>query len=488
MRHGIAPEIGPRAARLVVAVILIAAIAARAWALSIHGIVHPDEAFQYIEQAHRLVFGYGIAPWEYRYGMRSWLVPLLLAVPMKLGTQAGAAWPEPLLFARILVAVIAFAAVPAAWAIGRRTSRLHAAVAVAVIGLWYESVYFSVHVLTEVLATAAFLSGAAAIIAGRGRRGADLAAGALMALTVILRFHYGPAVAVFLVIALRLDRRRWTSIAIGALPMLAIGAIVDMAMGGMPFGWIVENFRQNIVRDRASGFGVAGPFAYFNHVWVQWNVAIVPILLFAGLGARRQPALAAAALVNLLIHMAIAHKEPRFIFLTTQVTLLLAALGSVDYARRALPRWSGGAIGTLTIGGWLAASLLLATVGRSAPDWRPNESGYLLASIAGRDPATCGIADQDISYGLVGGYAFVHRPVALYYPVWDKPGGGFGFSAAGAPAWNRLIARRDSPVPAGYAALACHGELCLYRRSGGCVENPAARATRLQTVLERNGD
>lgn len=44
---------------------------------SIH---HPDEIFQYSEQAHRLVFGYGYVPWEYRFGIRSWLVPGFIAI------------------------------------------------------------------------------------------------------------------------------------------------------------------------------------------------------------------------------------------------------------------------------------------------------------------------------------------------------------------------------------------------------------------------
>src|SRR4051794_31762554 len=31
-----------------------------------------DEVFQATEQAHRLVFGYGLVPWEFQLGMRSW--------------------------------------------------------------------------------------------------------------------------------------------------------------------------------------------------------------------------------------------------------------------------------------------------------------------------------------------------------------------------------------------------------------------------------
>ncbi len=49
------------------------------------GIHYPDEVMQSLEQAHRLVFGSGLVPWEFRDGARSWLLPGMLAVPMWLG-------------------------------------------------------------------------------------------------------------------------------------------------------------------------------------------------------------------------------------------------------------------------------------------------------------------------------------------------------------------------------------------------------------------
>ncbi len=38
-----------------------------------------DEIFQYLEQSHRVVFGYGFVPWEYEAGVRTWLIA---AVPL----------------------------------------------------------------------------------------------------------------------------------------------------------------------------------------------------------------------------------------------------------------------------------------------------------------------------------------------------------------------------------------------------------------------
>ena len=72
---------------------LLLAVAAglRIAAFDLYATHHPDEALQYIEQAHRLVFGYGVVPWEFRYDIRSWLIPLLVAGPMQLG-----AWIDPM--------------------------------------------------------------------------------------------------------------------------------------------------------------------------------------------------------------------------------------------------------------------------------------------------------------------------------------------------------------------------------------------------------
>jgi hypothetical protein len=62
---------------------LAAAAAIRLWVAATQTYaVFLDETFQYLEQAHRIVFGYAILPWEYLEGLRSWLLPAALALPM----------------------------------------------------------------------------------------------------------------------------------------------------------------------------------------------------------------------------------------------------------------------------------------------------------------------------------------------------------------------------------------------------------------------
>ena len=38
-----------------------------------------DEVMQYLEQGHRIAFGYGLIPWEYRLGIRPLLIPYFIA-------------------------------------------------------------------------------------------------------------------------------------------------------------------------------------------------------------------------------------------------------------------------------------------------------------------------------------------------------------------------------------------------------------------------
>ena len=75
--------------------VLALAFAARAVvALSGDFVLHPDEIMQYLEPAHRLVFGSGITYWEYFYGARSWLVPGTVAGLLVLFDAVGLGQPS----------------------------------------------------------------------------------------------------------------------------------------------------------------------------------------------------------------------------------------------------------------------------------------------------------------------------------------------------------------------------------------------------------
>ncbi len=487
------PARAKRWPRIPLALLAILAVAAglRVWAFQPFSIDHPDEAFQYLEQAHRLVFGNGIIPWEYRDGIRSWLVPLLLTLPMRLGEAISPGSALPLVLSHALFALFSLAPVVAAWSLGARRSQMHALLAASAVALWFETLYYSSHVLTELLAVDCFLPAAALI--QRGGYAKRLAAGgALLALAALLRFQYGPAIAVFALVTLRFDWRAWQAVAIGGLAVLAISAWVDVAMGQLPFEWIANNIRENWIEGRAAHFGVSGPFAYFDMLWQRWGIAMPILGLLAASMWRRYPGLVLAAAINLLVHMGIAHKEYRFIWLSVQLTVMLAAIASAEWAQAGLARqglgrrWRAAAAAGLMLA-WVALSGLLLLVDK--PRWDPWAAQTRAVGAAGRQPGLCGIATHQMG---AWGYAFLRRNVPIYQPAGAGSDASRRNLARHAAAYNVIVAPENVfwEMPDGYHVAACEEDsaerICVFGRAGGCTPKGHEKVL-LQQMLESNG-
>jgi len=447
---------------------------------------HPDEIFQYLEQAHRIVFGYGIVPWEYRAGMRSWLVPLALAGPMKLGTAIAPDSALYVILPRLAVALGTLGIVWAAWALGQAIGRVQAIVAAVVAGLWFEQIFYASHTLSETIATSFALPGLALLVLGTRRQLA--AAGMCLALAAVVRFHYAPALAVAVLWQCRLHwRARWMPLILGAVPALALSGAVDLGAGQWPFQWIVENVRQNVINDAASNYGVSDAGYYFRGLRAWWRWATLPLLVLALLGGRRYPVLLAVAVVTIATHMTIGHKEERFILLAVTLLVILAAIGTADaitiLARREQVRPL--VAGALTL--WAVASLVLATTGPMRLRWALEAPALAAARIAGQS-AACGVATWRMRYWQSGGYSFVHRNVPiyplsasdeLYTPVVDRTG-----LPALAPGFDTIITTAEgvADIPPGYRRIACRTmpgaiaseaertamAICVYRREGRC--------------------
>src|ERR1700730_15720126 len=112
-----------------------------------------DEIFQATEQAHRLVYGYGLVPWEFQLGMRSWLLPGTVAGVMQLARLVG---DGPEIYLPVIAAAFGLlASMPVVccflWA--RRWYGLAAAFAgAAFVAMAPELVYFGARTFTETVA------------------------------------------------------------------------------------------------------------------------------------------------------------------------------------------------------------------------------------------------------------------------------------------------------------------------------------------------
>src|SRR3981081_4565196 len=112
-----APQAPPETVRLrwiglgILVVSLAIGGALRAW-LTFHddGMSWPDEIYMSLEPGHHLAFGYGLLPWEYVQGARTWLLPFLVAVVMKASALLGVTEaPGYLWVLRLLFSVVALA-------------------------------------------------------------------------------------------------------------------------------------------------------------------------------------------------------------------------------------------------------------------------------------------------------------------------------------------------------------------------------------------
>ena len=112
-------RLGRRSALLAI-IFVLAAIPRVYLALYDDGIYWPDELAKSVEQAHRLVFGYGNVPWEFVRGAVNWTFPALLAGLLRLIAALGLDSPTEYLVAlRLCIASLSFAAAYGAYRLAK---------------------------------------------------------------------------------------------------------------------------------------------------------------------------------------------------------------------------------------------------------------------------------------------------------------------------------------------------------------------------------
>jgi len=296
-------------------------------AFSFANIIGPDEVFQSLEQAHRLVFGQGIVPWEFQVGLRNWLIPLALAIPMAL---AKLVTPNPLAGLLLIRALLCIASLGIVWAATRWGERFGGARGGWIAGLlaafWPDLWLMAPHPLEEILAADALVPAVYLISTGASRH--VIPAALLLGLTFTLRLQLAPAVAIAGIALCGRDVRRWLiALPVAAVPVLAAGGL-DWFTWGQPFRSFWLNIFLNVVRGVAAKEFGAEPASYFLYMlglaWL-WTLPVVVFLAVRGARHLRLPT--TLALVILLTHTLISHKEFRFIFPAIALTVPLAGIG-----------------------------------------------------------------------------------------------------------------------------------------------------------------
>lgn len=480
----------PLFALLVLALVL--RVAAAVWP----NVMYPDEIFQYLEPAWRMLGHDGILTWEWRDGIRGWFLPTLMAGPVALGDAIAPGGSGGFLVPRLIAACASLSIVASAWFLGARISRTHAVVAAFAAAVWFELIMLAPHTLGEPLATALIVPAALLITDGPSRRRLAIG-GALLAFAFVCRFQYAPAIAVLALGACWTNWRNLIPLVIGGLVALLLAAAIDLAHGSVPFAWLIANISENLVRDRAIEFGVSPPSAYLIDFLTVWSVAIVLPLAAIWRGWRHAPLLLSVALVNLVFHSVIAHKEYRFVFLSLVLLTIIAALGSADWVQslRTKDSWRRWAL-PIVLGGWALLSVVLAGGSEGMREyWTRGVGAARLAAELRGDPQMCGLALYNVRFQQLPGRERLVGPAPLYVLQPDDPLAAPVLPPllwATKPAFNRILARPEAAgdLPADFSRQSCaqvgFSEACIYARSGTCDASAAAPFV-INDVLVRMG-
>jgi hypothetical protein len=477
------------------AALLLLAVAVRLPLAFWPNVDHPDEIFQYLEPAWRLLGHDGIVTWEWRDGIRSWFLPTLFAGPVMLGDWLAPGGAGAFIVPRLVMVLASLSIVISAWFFGARVSRMHAIVTALAAAIWFEIVYFAPHTLSEPLATALIVPAALLVTGGPSQKRLVIGGG-LFALAFVWRFQYAPAMAVF---ALGACWRQWRNaipLVAGGLVVLLLAAMVDVAHGVAPFEWLILNIKQNLMHDRASGFGVAPAIAYLGLLSVIWSGATLLLLCALRRGWRHAPLLIVAALANIAFHSVIEHKEYRFIFLSVALLIIAAALGSADWAQmmRDRPAWRRWAL-PVVAGGWVLVSLGLAQATKPMHDnWMRGTGAAGLAAELRADPEFCGLALYITHFQYLPGRERLVGGAPLYalHPTDPLASGQLpALARKHEAAFNRILAPADSAsdLPADFSRRSCanmdkDGLVCIFVRGGGC-DAAAAGPFAINDVLVR---
>ena len=453
----------------------------------------PDEIFQNLEPAYRLLTGHGVVTWEWHAGIRSEIFPGFLAGIMTLATHLGMGATGYLAAVAAAMSLLSTAVVWVAMLIGRRRFGWAGAILCGVLcAAWPDLVYFGAKPLAEVqagnlLMLAAFLAESAgasrsAWAASRNGQivGRMFAAGLLLGFAFCLRFHLSPAMLLIGILTCRTDlRRRWLPLLAGSvLPVLLMG-LLDLHSSGVFLGSVWRNYQVNVTQHISNQYGVSPVYWYFTYLLSQWGGSAVVLGVAFLLGVRRAPMLAGVAAIIVLAHSAITHKEVSFIYAALPPVIIVAGLGtSLVVSRLAGPlravRWVP-AVATASVL-WFAICVATGTSAGYRGRWQSHQAVLRAEAALRRQPTLCGlgIRGPQALWSIAGGDVELGRPVPTY--SFESPAG----VARVAPAVNFVIGGPDvAEGLRGFSVMQCWSDkeeqICLARAEPGktCTPDPA---------------
>jgi len=447
----------------------------------------PDEIFQSVEQGHRLVFGYGLVPWEFEHGARSWLLGYVCAGLIRLSLLFG---DNPANYLRVIGAAFSLLSASGSvcaflWA--KRLFGTALGLVAAMVPLcWVDGIFYGARALSDTVAPGLLVIGLYLAFPGQPVHGrVRLAlAGALLAASVIFRLTLAPCVALACFWG---DRQTWKHrvswLTLGALLCVALDGWFDAMTWGLPFEPLWRNFTFNILKQGADAFGT-GPWWWYLYDYAgAWGGTLPIFFGLAIIGARWLPLPFLMGLTLCIVHSFLAHKETRFLFPAINLFAICAGVGMVQ-----LGLWINDALEKtrrrprrLVFGGLCAAWLILSGINVFGLDYREywdedQHDALQISDLLYHGPPRCGLGLYNMDGFRIGGYSYFHRRLPIY-PVSSASSavqlrdaaGNFDAVVIDLQYWQQPARQLLS---LGYQKDNCVGKLCILRRAGDCRGDP----------------
>ncbi len=382
--------------------------------------LHSDEIFQYVEQAHRLTYGYGYTSWEYVHGIRNWLLPGAISLVLSACRQLGLDDPHSYIpVVQTLACLVSLSAIYCAYWIGRSLcSESVGRLASVLTAVWYEMVIRANTITPEIFGAYLLMGSLTCLVIKPSYRSA-LLLGLCSAGAVALRLQYAPVVVLLIGIAIaHLWRKHWTlrqflSAVAAFVAVIAFVGWLDHYTWGSYFASYRNNYLYNQVYGISKRWGEDPIWSYLADLamysgGVFW-IAITTLLL----NRKSKPWLLLAMLGAVIVpHSLIAHKEYRFIFAAVPLGLMLSAI-AIDQLWSPLPqikrRWNWGKILLGLMAFYTSATLLVTSF---FLDPQANQlQAYLYLN---DEPGVVSVLNISTSWYNTGGYYYLHRDVPIY--------------------------------------------------------------------------
>ncbi len=455
----------------------------------------PDEVMQYLEQAHWVVFGYGVVPWEYVAGARTWLVSVFPMAVLQACAWFGMDQPDNYIPIMRTANATASLAVPVgAYVVGRRMCSETAGRAACIFGcFWYELIVLAPHTLAELYASYLFFSAWALLKRNMGPV-RSLAAGLLLGLAIAVRVPYAVAVVPFGLLLLMMPlqlRSKMAGVAGAVLGLAGWGLLDRLTLGG----WFSSLFTllDHIpgLRDGTVPRAEMLAILFWPSLGLLYLAAIWILLRW-----RRLLPVSVPFLLVFAFHVLYRHASEYSNF---ALVIMLAGAGTAFLWAEASPNLAAAlsrpfhAAGAAVVAVLSALSLMGFLPGYTRAE--PQHNNYFFATTPdkvlfrslAREPADAIKAllyDEPHKEVVLGGFYYLHQDVPVYFPWrelddWQET---IGSGREPASYASHVITTLPECFP-GFDLKETAGPMHLLERAGGNPPPPQRQASLIPGML-----